>query len=67
MNIAKLAGLTLGAALALGFATAGQAAPTNQSRNGEIAKMADAPVVKVTAKKHKSSKPAKGTTHETAH
>lgn len=67
MKIANLAGLTLGAALALGFAAAGQAAPMSQSRNAEIAKMADVPVVKVAAKKHKSSKPAKGTTHETAH
>jgi hypothetical protein len=64
MSFSRLAGLGLGAALALGLAVPGQAAPMSHSRNGEAVRAADAPIVKVAAKTHKSSKHAKKSTHE---
>jgi hypothetical protein len=67
MSFPKLAAVTLGAALAFAFATAGQAAPMSHSRQSVAAPVAGAPVVKSAAKTHKSTKKSKPATQGTEH
>lgn len=66
MSVRKVTGLMLGAALAIGFAAAGQAAPVSHSRTVAPSHAAEAPVVKVAAK-HKATKHSKQTTQGSTH